>query len=219
MASLAPVHWETVTDELRASLRFIGRQAFSESFYLAGGSAVALRLGHRRSVDLDFFSLSDNVERLMRTRIMAALAPLKPSAIEDHDGNLHVRIGGLRAAFQSYHYPLLEPTDELEGVAVASIADLGSMKLDAVMSRGRRRDFYDLYAIDQRMPLSTVIERATEKYAHFRDFELSAVEALGLFHVADSDLQPDLLVDLPWPVVREHFAEFVRQQARSWFDE
>ena len=51
MAPLSPVYWEAVTPELRELLRFIGQCAFVERFYLADGTALALSLGYRRSID------------------------------------------------------------------------------------------------------------------------------------------------------------------------
>ncbi len=55
MAILSPVHWEAVSLEMKQLLTGIGQQTFSQRFYLAGGTALALQIGHRRSVDLDFF--------------------------------------------------------------------------------------------------------------------------------------------------------------------
>ncbi|MEA3307998.1 MAG: nucleotidyl transferase AbiEii/AbiGii toxin family protein [Chloroflexota bacterium] len=75
MALLSPVHWEAVTPKLRELLYSIGQCAFMERFYLAGGTALALRLGHRRSIDLDFFSNVDTVTRTTRREILRALAP------------------------------------------------------------------------------------------------------------------------------------------------
>ena len=56
MALLSPIYWQAITPAMREVLRFIGQCPFAERFYLAGGTALALRLGHRRSIDLDFFS-------------------------------------------------------------------------------------------------------------------------------------------------------------------
>jgi hypothetical protein len=88
MALLDPVHWEVITPQMRDLLRFIGQQPFAGRFYLAGGTALALRLGHRRSIDLDFFSTTDQVLRDTRQEILRALALLSPQALEDVDGNL-----------------------------------------------------------------------------------------------------------------------------------
>jgi predicted nucleotidyltransferase component of viral defense system len=144
MALLEPAYWETMTVALRDVLRFIGQQPFANRFYLAGGTALALRLGHRRSVDLDFFSEVDEVTRKTRQEIMTALRPYTPQALEDVDGNLLLEVAGMHVGFFGYGYPLLDPTDQAENVVIAAIKDIGLMKLDAIISRGSRKDFYDL---------------------------------------------------------------------------
>lgn len=219
MASLDPVHWEAITSEMRELLRFIGQQSFARRFYLAGGTALALRLGHRRSVDLDFFSETDQVTRASRQEILHALGPLAPQALEDVDGNLLLQVSGLHVGFFSYGYPLLDPTDSVEGIAVASLVDVGLMKLDALITRGSRKDFYDVYVIVQQIPLAELLALAQSKYPYVRDFELMAVESLVLFDNADRDVQPDLLIDLPWEQVRQFFTDQARDLGQTWFRE
>ena len=200
-------------------LHFIGQQPFARRFYLAGGTALALRLGHRRSVDLDFFSETDQLAQASRQEILRALGPLLPQALEDVDGNLLLRVSDLHVGFFSYGYPLLEPTDSVEGVAVASLVDVGLMKLDALISRGSRKDFYDVYAIVRQVPLADLLVLAQSKYPHVRDFELMAVESLVLFDNADRDVQPALLVDWPWEQVRQFFIDQARNLGKTWFGE
>ena len=102
--ALLEVHWETVTPQMRHLLKFIGHQSFSRRFYLAGGTALALRLGHRKSVDLDFFSETDNLFHLTRREILQSLASYKPQTIEDVDGNLLLLVSELRVGFFGYGY-------------------------------------------------------------------------------------------------------------------
>lgn len=204
---------------MRELLHFIGQQPFARRFYLAGGTALALRLGHRRSVDLDFFSETDQLAQASRQEILRALGPLLPQALEDVDGNLLLRVSDLHVGFFSYGYPLLEPTDSVEGVAVASLVDVGLMKLDALISRGSRKDFYDVYAIVRQVPLADLLVLAQSKYPHVRDFELMAVESLVLFDNADRDVQPALLVDWPWEQVRQFFIDQARNLGKTWFGE
>lgn len=217
MALLEPVYWQTVTPTMREVLRFIGRQPFVEHFYLAGGTALALRLGHRRSIDLDFFSATDDVTHPTRQEILATLAPLSPQAIEDVDGNLLLEVAGLHVGFFGYGYPLLEPTDSVETVALASLVDGGLMKLDALISRGSRKDFYDLYFIAQQIPLPTLLQLGERKYPYARDFELMAIESLVLFENADQDHQPTLLIDVAWEEVCQFFIEQAQALGQSWF--
>ena len=202
---------------MRDVLRFIGGCPFARRFYLAGGTALALRLGHRRSVDLDFFSEQDEVAETTRREIRLALTALEPLTLEDTEGNLLLEVRGLHIGFFGYGYPLMAPADTVEGVAIAGIADIGLMKLDALISRGSRKDFYDLYVIAQRTPLAELLSLGPGKYAHARDFELMAVESLVLFENADRDIQPELFVDLPWEEVKEFFVAEAKALGLTWF--
>ncbi|MCG3212547.1 MAG: hypothetical protein FOGNACKC_06217 [Anaerolineae bacterium] len=217
MAVLDPTHWQTITPEMRKTLRLIGQQSFVQRFYLAGGTALALRLGHRRSVDLDFFSATDEVTRKSRQEILAALASLSPQALEDTDGNLLLEVAGLHVGFFGYGYPLLEPTATVENVPVASVTDIGLMKLDALISRGSRKDFYDLYVIAQKISLPTLLNLGETKYPYARDFELMAIESLVLFENADRDVQPTLFIDVAWEEVRQFFISQAQALSESWF--
>ena len=88
MAVLTAAHWEAVTPAMREVLRLLGGCPFAKRFYLARGTALALRLGHRLSVDLDFFSETDQVTWRTRQEIVRALTPLDVQVLEDYDGRL-----------------------------------------------------------------------------------------------------------------------------------
>lgn len=217
MASLTNPHWEAVSASLRDLLNFIGEHTFAERFYLAGGTALALRLGRRRSYDLDFFSETDEVLADTRQEILTALAERQPQTLESADGNLLLLISGLSVGFFGYGYPLVEQPDVVEGVAVASLADVGLMKLDALISRGSRKDFYDLYFVAQEIPISDLLILGETKYPRARDFQLMAVEGMVQFENADRDVQPEMLQIVPWEDVREFFTEQAKQLGQQWF--
>jgi hypothetical protein len=71
--------------------------------------------------------------------------------------------------------------------------------------------------ISQQTPLSDLVVLAKTKYPYARDFELMAIESLVLFENADRDLQPELLIDLPWEQVRQFFIEQAQSLGRTWF--
>jgi hypothetical protein len=216
VAALTAVHWETTTVELRDALEHVGRQPFASRFYLAGGTALALRIGHRRSIDLDFMSSDDELLDESRRAIRTAMAPLGAAAVEDTTGNLVLELPGLHVAFLSYGYPLVEPADTVAGVAVAGPVDLGLMKLDAIISRGSRKDFYDLYFILQAVALESLLGHGRSKYESARDFEIMAIASLVLFDNADRDLQPEMLVDAPWEEVKRFFEAEARRIGATW---
>ena len=217
MAILGSPHWETIAPDMRALLAWIGRQAFAARFYLAGGTALALRLGHRRSADLDFFSETDEVHARTRQELIRSFSAHSAQVIEAVDGDLLLLVNGLHAGFFSYGYPLLEPVQAVENVGLASLLDIGLMKLDAIIGRGSRKDFYDLYFISRQIPLTDLLSAGERKYAQVRDFPLMAVEGLLQFENADRDRQPEMLADLSWEHVRRFFEEQGKRMGGSWF--
>jgi hypothetical protein len=217
MAVLESPHWETISSTMRELLVWIGRQTFSARFYLAGGTALALRMGHRRSLDLDFFSEADEVHASARQELIRSFSAHHAQVIENVDGNLLLLVSGLHAGFFSYGYPLLEPVQAVENVGLASLPDIGLMKLDAIIGRGSRKDFYDLYIISRQIPLPDLLSAGERKYAQVRDFPLMAIEGLLQFENADRDHQPEMLTDLPWITVRRYFEEQGKRLGSAWF--
>ena len=132
---------------------------------------------------------------------------------------LLTQVAGMHVGFFSYGYRLLELTESVEGVALAGLVDIGLMKLDALVGRGSRKDFYDLYVIAQEMPLADLLSHGATKYPYARDFELMAVESMVLIENADRDVQPDLLIEAPWHKVRRFFIAQARALAEMWFED
>ena len=132
------------------------------------------------------------------------------------DGLLAVRSGeGAPLRFYWYPYPLAAPTAELDGLAVASLLDLVLMKLGAVISRGTRRDFVDLYLATRALPLDEALAASGGKFAHVGDFALQAAKALADFSEAEDEPMPELARPLAWGEVREWAtAEAVRAGRR-----
>ncbi len=217
MAVLTRPHWETITEEMHHLLTWIGQQDFVSQFYLAGGTALGLQIGHRRSMDLDFFSVTDEVHEKTRQNLMRVFSKRRGQVIENVDGNLLILAEGVHVGFFSYGYALIEPTLELEHVEVASLWDIGLMKLDALIGRGSRKDFYDLYFISSQLSLPDLLRAGERKYPQARDFALMAVESLVMFENADRDHQPNLLVDLPWEQVKRFFIEQSKSFGKDWF--
>jgi hypothetical protein len=217
MATLSAPHWETVNPAMREVLQWIGGRPFARRFYLAGGTALALRLGHRRSFDLDFFSETDDLADKSREEILAAIASRQPQVIENVAGGMLIIVSGVRVSFSSYGYRLLQTPETLEDVLIASLIDIGLMKLDALVSRGSRKDFYDTYFIAHQIPIADLLGAAPTKYPRARDYSIMAIEGMVQFDNAERDFQPELLVDLPWEHVRQFFVEQARALGQSWF--
>jgi len=219
MAALAAPHWEAVPPATRRLLGAIASFPLSSQFYLAGGTALALREGHRMSRDLDFFSETDQVDSATRAEILTHLRQSfsEVAPVTDVRGDLTVTVDGQRAGFYSYGYQLLEAGDELLSMRIAGMLDIAAMKLDAVAGRGARRDFYDLYILAQWMPLEALLERAQTKYPQSRDFPMMIVTYLNDFRNADRDRPVETLRPIAWQDVKDFFLSEARRLAELWY--
>ena len=93
------------------------------------------------------------------------------------------------------------------------------MKLDAIASRGVKKDFYDFYFIAQTLPLTTLLERSREKYPDHRDFGIMALEALVDFSVADQQAAIQTTPSVDWAEVHSFCQQEVRRISHNWFEE
>jgi len=112
-----------------------------EMFYLAGGTALALQLGHRRSDDMDFFS-----EKLFNTDAILSLISVDKVFFTSF-GTVHCEIKGIRVSFLYYDVPLLYPTLSWRGIKIAHYKDIVAEKIKTISQRGSKKDFIDLYAV------------------------------------------------------------------------
>jgi predicted nucleotidyltransferase component of viral defense system len=219
MAVLIQPHWETVTPQLRDVLQLVSRQVFAEHFYLAGGTALALQIGHRPSVDLDFFSERDELFDASRHAIIAALEQRAAVEVrEDVIGNLLLKVNQLSVGFFSYGYPLLEAVSAAGLLRLASVADIGLMKMDALMMRGARKDFVDLYCLTQTVSFDRLLELRPRKYPRSSNFEIMLLEALTNFDNAERDVMPRLSVALDWERIKSSFEAEARRLATKWLE-
>ena len=213
MAALIQPHWEALTPETREAFRLVARLPFIGQFYLAGGTGLALHLGHRFSVDLDFFSPDARaVGPDTRDALRQALDDPTLSITFDRDGTFVAAWHGVGISFFRLPlYPLVLPTVEIEGVPLASIEEIGAMKLAAVIDRGTRKDLVDLYFILRAVPLERVFEFAAIKYARLRTFAISAVRGLAHFEDVERLPMPRMIDPTPWSKMRQ----FLERQAMA----
>lgn len=220
MAVLKPQHGGVLTDAARAWIRRLAGRPWSESFYLAGSAALALYLGHRRIRDLDLMSAGNRLTSPERRDVLAALKELDPGfQVETaQDGYLYGR-GDDGVALKLFYYPYaaIAPDERYERLAVASVADLGAMKFGALVARGARRDFVDLYLLCRRLPLAEVLEQAAAKFSHVRDLPVQALKALADRELAREDPMPELLEPVGWEEVERWADEALGDEARRRF--
>ncbi|OGO34268.1 MAG: hypothetical protein A2W35_12110 [Chloroflexi bacterium RBG_16_57_11] len=209
--TLADPHWEALTLETRDALQRVSELTFIDRFYLAGGTGLALHLGHRFSVDLDFFSqASDSVGPDERALLREAFED--PSLIITYDKDTTFvaswRDVGI-SFFRLQAYPLVQTPIQLDRIPLATVEEIGAMKLAAIIDRGTRKDLVDVYFILQRVPLTTLFQIASVKYSRVTTFAVSATRALAYFEDAETIPMPRMLDRTSWTKMKR----FLERQA------
>lgn len=212
---MSNLFWNTITEDMRLILLEFSQSAIGRSFYLAGGTALALQIGHRASVDLDFFSPTEDIPSI-RPVLENSLSSFPNTLADSSWGNLVYLTKSIRVGFYGYGFPLVAPLVEIEGLRIASIEDIALMKLDAMLSRAARKDFYDLYFICKRMPLKHLFNMADQKYPSVRDFETQATKRLVYFENAENESEPYLIDTISWQTVKEYFIKQAKEIEQSW---
>ena len=134
-----------------------------QGFYLAGGSALALQIGHRQSVDFDFFSSQKGMGQVM----CEWLEEFQNTTIRDSDENtVHADVKGVKVSLiGNYRYVTVNELVSSNDLKLASILDIGLMKFLSITHRATIRDYLDLAVIIRdHVPLDVICERSREKY-------------------------------------------------------
>jgi hypothetical protein len=195
-------HREVISPQVERTLRDLLKCGVLDGCYLAGGTGLALHLGHRRSQDLDFMSRApvapDALVQKLQKLAGFALASQAPNT-------LHATIRGIKASFLAYPYPLIFPFMIFVGVNVADPRDIACMKLSAIASRGTKRDFVDLYVVSKQYDVSQVLGWFKQKYAQVNQNVMHVLKSLAYFEDAEKDPMPDMLEPLSWEEVKRFF--------------
>jgi hypothetical protein len=195
---------EVLTDSQQTVLELLSRISEVRTFYLAGGTALALYLGHRRSKDFDFFRPKEFAPQELLS-VLRGTAEL--DVLLEATGTLTVVLRGVPTSFFRYDYPLLRPLRESPWrLSVADPEDIASMKLAALAGRGSRKDFVDLYFHARQIaPLEQTLERFREKYRGVSVDPYHLLRSLTFFDDAEAEAMPDLLVGTTWDEIKAFF--------------
>ena len=158
------MHYEILDNKRRNILPLL--KEFKEDFYMAGGTALALQIGHRDSIDFDFFYQGDFDTTVLFTRIKKVFSDFRILKIQEDKNTLTVLIDdNIKISFFSYDYNLLKDKIEEENFYLASKEDIACMKLSAILGRASNKDYVDLYFILQEIDLSCLLDLANKKFS------------------------------------------------------
>ena len=190
---LSPESWDLV--------RRLVAGGHLDSWTLAGGTGLALQLGHRYSEDLDFFRTPVFESEILLSR----LSEVGPVAVQSRSsGTLHLVLEGLRVSFLAMEAPLLCPGTPYRGLVLADPLDIAVMKLVAIGGRGSRKDFVDLFFYLQAGgSLEAMLELTRRRFEKIDFNEYHLLKSLVFFDDAEAEPMPRMLREVSWQAIKE----------------
>ncbi len=195
---------ESIAKPAKLILEKIGKSQAVKDFYLAGGTALAIQLGHRESIDLDWFSRKDFSNDGLK-KAMADLGRFELTG--ESPGTIHGMLDGVKVSFFHYDYKLLFPFISFKGINLADERDIAAMKIEAISSRGGKKDFIDIYFLLKKYKLGELMGIFEKKYKDIKYNKLHLLKSLTYFYDAESEPMPKMLKPVGWEPVKEKIAK------------
>ncbi len=204
-------NFEILPPETKKAFIFLSQQAWlgEADWYLAGGTALALQAGHRRSVHLDFFTTEKDFDKLELLNNFLGNSDWKTSF--NRKNTIYGELFQAKISFIAY--PLFIPKQEFinyGSIRILSSLDIAVMKMVAVSQRGRKRDFFDLYWCAKNIePLEETIKRLKVQYPTVAHDYHHILKSLVYFVDSESDPEPEIFFKASWPEVKSFFEKEV----------
>lgn len=187
-----------------------------EGFYLAGGTGLALLIGHRDSVDFDFFKKDNfnNDELIEKLRVVFRDHEFK--LIMKKKNTVYVEIDdGIELSFFTYNYELLKPLVKTEYFDIASIEDIACMKLSAISGRAAEKDYVDLHFIMKNFEFKNLIESGLKKFPIINETVILKSLASTIDVEEEHIGYKNGNKEVPLEKIRKHFEKEVKNYIRQ----
>ena len=181
---------------------------FLKDFYLSGGTALSLQLGHRESEDLDFFNQTDFKPKKILQELQKVNS-LKEVQIDS--GTLNCFLDGVQLQFLYYPYSLLKEKKEWNGIYLSSVLDIACTKLITISERGSKKDFVDLFFLLQEFELNFLFNKLGEKYKEVDYNKIHILKSLIYFYEAETQPMPRMHKKVNWEEVKEKISQEVKK--------
>lgn len=181
--------------------------SFLREFYLSGGTGLSLQLGHRESIDLNFFNKKD----FDPIKLQAQLE--KFGELEDlqlDQNTLNTFLKGVQVQFLGYPYPLLKPTVNWKNIKISSVLDIACTKLQTIGMRGSKKDFIDIYFILKKYPLKKLFKNLDKKYSQSDFSRTHILKSLVYFKDAEPQPMPKMHKNVKWDQIKNEIITKVK---------
>jgi predicted nucleotidyltransferase component of viral defense system len=201
------MHTNTLPGNTGSVLQKLSQLNILHDFYLTGGTALSLQIGHRESQDLDFFTQEDfRPEEFQKE--LEKLGSLE--SVELDVGTFNCFLDEVKLQFLHYPYPLLEEKIDWEGIQISSKLDIACTKLITVSARGSKKDFIDIYFLLKEYSLPALFEKLTLKYTNSDYNEAHILKSLVYFTDADAQPMPRMHQEVSWEKVKEEIIKIAK---------
>jgi len=203
--------FQTVLPDTLELLKVLMQQPLLSEMRLVGGTSLALQYGHRRSVDLDFFGhTTEDVDEL--TDMMHACAK------DVVKGNCTKRIKAyflnkVKVDIVNYDYKWIDNPVIEDGLRLASPKDIAAMKVNAVMGRGTKKDFVDVFFLLQHYSFDEIMQFYLQKYSDGSEYR--ALLSMSYFADADPQPMPYMLEQVSWNQIKDSIRHQVDEYNRK----
>jgi len=195
-------------------LERIKTKKWLSNFYLAGGTALALQLGHRRSVDLDWFK-KESINSKVLLKKVSQLG--KFELLNEEKDTLEGLLDGVKVSFMTYPYSLLKSKLKYSrNIFLADKLDIAIMKLGAIAGRNSKKDFIDLYIFlqENQMDLDWLLGYLEKKFKGVGYDKYHIYKSLVYFAEADKEPMPKMFREISWVKVKKFFQREVIQSKK-----
>jgi len=203
------IHISILPEQQKYLFNIILRQDWISSFYLAGGTALGFHIGHRQSIDFDFFTQN----KFDSSAIIQNLKSIGTFDLFDQSENtINGSLDNVKISFFKYAYPLLVDLHSFKKLLIADMLDIALMKLEAIAGRGSKKDFIDLYFLLQYFSTKELFENYSLKYGIEISNHYHLLKSLLYFKDAEHQPMPIMLKKIKWEEIK---AEIVNQIKES----
>jgi hypothetical protein len=209
---------EALRAEARALVKDFDSELQGEGFYLAGGSGLALQLGHRVSEDLDFFTATE-----FQAESLSHALGTRPGyqTVMQSAGTLYCLVSGVKVSFIRQQAPLVFPTIPFSEIVLADWRDIVADKFETLAARGSRKDFYDLFAglAPGRLSVGAAVDLLRRRFGPAQPNYYHILKSLTYFDDAEAEPESALLKPVAWADVKGFFVRNVREFERELLKE
>lgn len=187
-----------------------------KKFAIGGGTGVSLQLGLRISYDFDFFTSEHfNVQSLLYELKDKFKDQVEVISLEGHRSTLDVFINKIKVSFFEYKHNNLQPLidfPEFKPLKLMSLEDITCMKILAIIQRGTKKDFFDLYFLLKELKLDAarVLKLLSKKYKD-NNIKTNLVYSIAFFDDAESDVLPSTFVEYSWAEIKRFFIAYQKE--------